>query len=87
MIYFGAQLLQFFLLRRAEPTVIMFVHEPSQANLLLLGESLKRYDYGVLIGRQFSQELLSQLLLELGRELLGSCQCDFQCLVILNHIC
>jgi hypothetical protein len=65
----------------------MFVHEPGQADLLLRGESLQRHDHGVLIRRQLSQELLSQLLLELCRELLDSRQCDFQGLVILNHIC
>ena len=65
----------------------MFVHEPGQADLLVWGESLKRHDHGVLLRRKLSQELLGQLLLELWRELLDGCQCDFQGLVILNHIC
>ena len=86
MIHFAAQLLQFFLLRLAEPTIIMFVHEPGQADLLLLGESLQRHDHSILIRRQLFEELLGQLSLELGRKLLGSCQRDFQCLMTRNHI-
>jgi hypothetical protein len=86
LIHFDAQLLQRFLLRLAEPAVVMFVHEPGKTNLLLLGESLQRHDHGMLLRLQLSQKLLGQLLLELGRELLDSRQCDFQGLVILNHI-
>ena len=87
LIHFDAQPPQCFPLYLAEPTVVMFVHEPGQANLLVWGELLKRHDHGVLLRRKLSQELLGQPLLELGRELLDSGQHDFQGLVILNHIC